>query len=120
MSWACAVDGTAASANVITNKAAATVGQSMSRSLPQADARVSLAPSPGTPGGGWGEGDGERRATPDGRIHPHPSLLPAYREKGPELMRVALLTGPRAGSSPGARRTDYETLRPPENCRAAG
>ena len=43
-----------------------------------------LAPSPGTPGEGWGEGDFARRRPLAIRNHPHPNPLPAYRERGPE------------------------------------
>ena len=44
-----------------------------------------LAPSPGTPGEGGGEGSFGPPATLDGQIHPHPDPLPAYRERRPEL-----------------------------------
>ena len=62
-----------------------------------------LAPSPGTPGEGWGEGDFERRESSAVQNHPHPNLLPfgsepqgrrpEYREKEPEKNRkqVALM-----------------------------
>jgi membrane-associated phospholipid phosphatase len=53
-----------------------------------------LTPSPGTPGEGWGEGDFERRTVSAVRNHPHPNLLPGYREKGkdapPSLRTKAL------------------------------
>ena len=54
------------------------------------DKPFALAPSPGTPGEGRGEGDLERAerssavAPPDGQNHPHPNPLPEYRERGPE------------------------------------
>ena len=46
--------------------------------------RAFLAPSPGTPGEGRGEGDFERKGPLDYRNHPHPNPLPGYRERGPE------------------------------------
>ncbi len=51
---------------------------------PGAAAHLPLAPSPGTPGEGWGEGELERRDSSAIQNHPHPNLLPEYREKGPE------------------------------------
>jgi Fe-S-cluster containining protein len=40
-----------------------------------------MAPSPGTPGEDWGEGDFERKAILDIPNHPHPGPLPVYRER---------------------------------------
>jgi arginine N-succinyltransferase len=48
-----------------------------------------LAPSPGTPGEGWGEGDFERNTVTGSPNHPHPGPLPAQRERGPEPMLIA-------------------------------
>ncbi len=44
-----------------------------------------LPPSPGTPGEGRVEGDFELQESLDIQTHPHPNLLPEYREKGPEI-----------------------------------
>jgi Ni/Fe-hydrogenase subunit HybB-like protein/Fe-S-cluster-containing dehydrogenase component len=43
-----------------------------------------LTPSPSTPGEGGGEGELVRLKSLDVQNHPHPHLLPAYREKGSE------------------------------------
>ena len=43
---------------------------------------TNLAPSPGTPGEGRGEGDFERRTITDILNHPHSNPLPGYRERG--------------------------------------
>jgi hypothetical protein len=55
--------------------------------LPKAGRR--LAPSPGTPGEGGGEGDFRAPAALDVQNHPHPYPLPEYRERGPELWTLA-------------------------------
>ena len=50
-----------------------------------------LAPSTGTPGEGRGEGDFERRTvSASSENHPHPNPLPAYRERGQELLPSTL------------------------------
>jgi hypothetical protein len=85
-----------------------------------------LAPSPGTPGEGRGEGDFERRETSAGRNHPHPNLLPEYRAKGPEGRLTADRTasfeypGTRSSSvGPGGvvRRADPTSTRSSGRCR---
>jgi acyl-coenzyme A synthetase/AMP-(fatty) acid ligase len=50
-----------------------------------------IAPSPGTPGEGGGEGDFERPTVPGGRNHHHPNPLPDYRERGPDGQPVSLM-----------------------------
>ena len=45
---------------------------------------TAIAPSPGIPGEGRGEGEFDRKSLLDVRNHPHPSPLPEYRERGPE------------------------------------
>jgi hypothetical protein len=62
----------------------------------------SPAPSPGTPGEGRGEGDFGRQAPLEARNYPHPSplagsrrnrsLLPEYRERGPDQKRRNLIS----------------------------
>jgi HPt (histidine-containing phosphotransfer) domain-containing protein len=47
--------------------------------------QAALAPSPGTPGEGRGEGDFERKAALDIPNHPHPNPLPEYRERGADV-----------------------------------
>ncbi len=46
-----------------------------------------LTPSPGTPGEGGGEGSAlPSYSLANSQQNPHPNLLPAYREKGPEYL----------------------------------
>ena len=42
------------------------------------------APSPGTPGEGWGEGPSTVESRSPRDEDPHPNPLPAYRERGPD------------------------------------
>jgi hypothetical protein len=48
-----------------------------------------LTPSPCTHGEGGGEGEFERRTVLDRQNHPHPSPLPEYRARGPEVPLVS-------------------------------
>jgi hypothetical protein len=48
---------------------------------------ICIAPSPGTPGDGRGEGGFEPDVVLKSSIHPHPNPLPEYRERGPDCMR---------------------------------
>jgi 5-methyltetrahydrofolate--homocysteine methyltransferase len=54
-----------------------------------------LAPSPGTPGEGRGEGDLGRPKSLDQQNHPHPNPLPEYRERGPEGAPAGVQAKPR-------------------------
>ena len=65
------------------------------------------SPSPGTPGEGRGDGDFELQATLSKSNHPH--ALPAYRERGQEVLRVSddLLSDPATASQ--LRRADRFT-----------
>ena len=56
----------------------------------EAQPRDESAPSPGTPGEGWGEGSSASARSPHVQQNPHPDPLPVYRERGPERRRVAL------------------------------
>jgi FkbM family methyltransferase len=62
------------------------------------DPPAELAPSPGTPGEGGGEGLRSPNRSPFD--DPHPNPLPAYRERGPELSTPASEVLRRPGSPP--------------------
>ncbi|HSV12746.1 MAG TPA: DUF748 domain-containing protein, partial [Tepidisphaeraceae bacterium] len=70
--------------------ARAAVARDADNSFLAAGVRVrALTSSPGTPGGGRGEGDFERRTVLE--ISNHPSPLPEYRARGPELPFAVVL-----------------------------
>jgi primosomal protein N' (replication factor Y) len=56
--------------------------------------RAPLTPSPGTPGEGGGEGSVSIASNSHSPKNPHPSPLPAYRERGQEAARHHLLVLP--------------------------
>jgi guanine deaminase len=69
-----------------------TVG-SLKIGSPMSFIEVVAAPSLGTPGEGWGEGESERREISSARNHPHPTVpeLKVDREKGPESVIQSLM-----------------------------